>query len=111
MDVYQLRLQLFLGRGSKGADSDVEYSAGILTEPGNRIGGGDRLPRLAHSAGTAVPVAEVVVRDPALRRGGIAAPHSPARATGAAVRRVGAERRPFRAGRAGAAELSLFPTQ
>src|ERR1700736_3718865 len=111
MDVYQLRLQLLLGRRPEGSDSDLEHSAGIPAESSIGIGCGHRLSRLAHPTWVALPVAEAVVRDPALRRGRIAAPHSPARATRAAVRGVGAERRSVRVGCADTPESRLLSAQ
>ena len=70
----------------------LEHSAGIFAQPGHGIRRGHRLSRLAHSTGTPLPFAEVVVRDSPLRRRRLAASHSPARAAGAAVRGVGSQR-------------------
>ena len=89
VDVHQLRLQLLLGRRSQSADPDSKHLAGIPAQPGHGIGRGDRLSRLAHPARPPFPLAEVVVRDPPLRRGRPAAPHPPPRGTGAAIRGAG----------------------
>ncbi len=68
VDVHQFRLRL-LFRGRPGpVDPHAEHSAGVSPQPGHRVGGGDRLSRLAGSAGAAIPRPEAVVRDPLLRR-------------------------------------------
>ncbi len=54
MDGRHLRLQLLLGGRPQGANPDFEHSAGVPAQPGNGVGRGHRLPRLAHSTRTAV---------------------------------------------------------
>ena len=69
---------------------------------------GDRLSRLANSAGPPLPRAETLVRDSPLRSRRLAVPHSTPRRIGANIRGMGEEKRTFRTGRAGAAKLGLL---
>jgi len=75
------------------ADRKALIQTGIPAQPGHRIGRGDRLPRLAHPARPAFPLAQAMVRDPPLRDRGLAASYSTTRATGAGIRGLGAQRR------------------
>src|SRR5579871_110144 len=111
MDVHEFRLQLLLGGRPEGIDPDVKHLAGVSAQSGDRVRGSHRLSRLAYSTGAAIPVPEVVVRDPALRGGGFTSSCARARAPGAAVRNVGAAGWPLRVGRTSAIESDLFPAQ
>ena len=67
VDVHQLRLRLFFRGRSGRPDPHAEHPARVSPQPGDAIGGGDRLSRLASAVGAAVPRAEALVRDPLLR--------------------------------------------
>ena len=82
-----------------------EYPA----QQGDRVGRGDRLPRLAAGAGATLPRPQALVRDPPLRRRGTAPPRAAPRRDRPGVRLVGARRRALRACGRAAAQPRLLP--
>ena len=98
VDVHQLRLRLFLRGRPRRAHPGPEHPARVPAQPGHRDRRGDRLPRLADPPGAALPGAEAVVRDPALRGGRPAAPRAAPRGARPGVRRLGPGGPGFRAG-------------
>ena len=77
--VHQLRLRLLLGGRPDGAHRRADRAARVPAQRGQRVGRGDRLPRLAGAARPAVPAPQAVVRAARLRRRGASAPRPRAR--------------------------------
>src|SRR5262249_52519619 len=86
-----------------------ERSSRIPAQPRDGVGRRDRLSRLANPARPAVPGAEALVRNQALRRGRPAASHLPAHRIWAKFCPGGGREGGFRARGSGSIESNLLP--